>query len=232
MIGPKKQIGVVISKLVLAEKMYEIDIEISEPMIFKAGQYVSLKVSEKGERRSYSVVSYKNGLLKLLVDTGPGGVGSVFVESLVVGQQIEVMGFFGNFLVTDNNYADRERIYFVATGTGIAPYLPMIEKLLDSGFKGDVILWWGVRFIKRLYWTEKIKEISNKWNNFKYEIYISKPEGQWGGRVGRVGDDLETAITEMSAWYLCGSTDMIELMKEKLFKRGVLEDNINYEKFF
>lgn len=232
MIGPKKQIGVVVSKLVLAEKMYEIDIEISEPMIFKAGQYVSLKVSEKGERRSYSVVSYKNGLLKLLVDTGPGGVGSIFVENLVVGEQIEVMGFFGNFLVTENNYVDRERVYFVATGTGIAPYLPMIEKILDTGFKGDVTLWWGVRHIKRLYWTEKIKEISDKWPNFKYEIYISRPESEWSGKVGRVGDDLDSVRTDSSTWYLCGSTDMIEQMKEKLKDRGVVEDDINYEKFF
>ena len=230
-IGPKKQIGKVISKVEIAEKVFEIEISLPELLLFKPGQYVSLKVSEQGLRRSYSVVDYVGGAIRLVADVGPGGLGSVFLENIKVGDDLEVMGFFGNFLLDRSELENKNTVYFVATGTGIAPFIPMIKKL-KSFYTGKVVLWWGVRFVRRVYWQDELKMIKDDWDNFEYEMYVSRPESEWGGKVGRVGDDLDGVSMEGSSWYLCGATEMVEQMKERLKAKSVDEDDINYEKFF
>lgn len=231
MVGPKKQMGEVVSKLGIAEKVFEIEISLPEVLLFKPGQYVSLKVSEQGLRRSYSVVDYVGGVIKLIVDVGPGGLGSVFLENIKVGDDIEVMGFFGNFLLDRTEVENKSVVYFVATGTGIAPFIPMIKKL-KSFYTGKVVLWWGVRFVRRVYWQDELKKIKEEWNNFEYEMYVSRPETEWNGKVGRVGDTLDSVETKNISWFLCGATEMVEQMKNRLRLKGVSEDDINYEKFF
>lgn len=231
MLGPKKQIGRITKKELLAEKVYELEIFLPEPLLFRAGQYVSIKVSESGLRRSYSVVSYREKRILLLVDIGPGGPGSVFFEKSSVDQEVEVMGFLGNLKCKNEDLVASKTIYFVATGTGIAPFLPMLKQL-KSSYKGRVVLWWGVRFVRRVYWQEDLKVLKNGWKNFDFEMYVSRPEVDWDGKVGRVGDDLEGVDVANSSWYLCGATEMIEQMKGRLLLKGVSEDDINYEKFF
>lgn len=230
-IGPKKQIGKVIRKVGLAEKIFEIEIYLPESLLFKPGQYVSLKVNEEGLRRSYSVVDYYNNTIKLLIDIGPGGIGSIFLGNTKEGDQIEVMGFFGNFLLDQASLLDKTSIYFVATGTGIAPFLPMIRRL-RTFYSGKVVLWWGVRYVRRVYWQKEIDDIKSDWKNFSYKMYVSKPESEWKGEVGRVGDGLEEVKVENSSWYLCGATEMVEEMKVRLTVMGISEEDINYEKFF
>ncbi len=230
--GPKKQIGVVTRKDLIVESIYELDIKLSEICLFKPGQYVSLKVNENGVRRSYSVAGYQKNTVRLLVDVSPGGMGSIYLEKLSVGDEVEVMGFLGRFVLEEAEAMEETTVYFVATGTGIAPFLPMIEKLLLDGFGGKVILWWGLRFIRGLYWQKWLQEIKEKYKNFDFEIYMSQPESLWTGKQGHVGDNLDAVEIKGSVWYLCGSTRMIEEMKSRLREKQVPEELINYEKFF
>ncbi len=231
-IGPKKQIGLVTRKTLIARNIFEFEIRLPELMIFKPGQYVSVKVNEAGMRRSYSVAKLQKGLITLLVDITPAGVGSRFFESLVIGDSLEVMGFLGNFVLDMETISTSKKVFFVATGTGIVPFLPMIKKLLESGFSGKVNLWWGVRNVSGLYWQEEIKEVGEGFENFEFKMYVSQPETEWNGEVGRVGKELSGMDVEESVWYLCGSPNMIEEIKDKLRIKNVQDDFINYEKFF
>ncbi len=85
---------------------------------FKAGQYVSVKVSDKGERRDYSIAG-REGERKvaLLVDVSPGGVGSKFFENIKEGEMVEVLGPVGSFIVM----VEDKKLVMIATGSGIAP---------------------------------------------------------------------------------------------------------------
>lgn len=230
--GPRKQVGKVIKKIVIAENIFEIDIELGEDCGYEPGQYVSLKVSENGVRRSYSVAEYKDNVVKLVVDISPMGLGSVYINNLVVGDEVEVMGFLGRFVLEEQEAMAVETVYFVATGTGVAPLLPMIIKLLDSGFNGKIILWWGLRHKRGIYWISQLNDLKEKYSNFDFDIYLSQPETEWSGKVGHVGDDLDKTKTESSVWYLCGATNMIEEMKIKLKEKEIPEELINYEKFY
>jgi NAD(P)H-flavin reductase len=230
--GPRKQIGKVTRKILIAENVFEIDIELEEACSYEAGQYVSLKVSENGVRRSYSVAEYKDNIVRLVVDITPMGMGSVFINNLVVGDSVEVMGFLGRFVLEEKEAISADTVYFVATGTGVAPFLPMIKELLEDGFKGKVVLWWGLRHKRGIYWVSELNDLKEKYSNFEFDIYLSQPESEWSGKTGHVGDDLETIGFENTVWYLCGATAMIEQMKNKLREKQVPEELINYEKFY
>ncbi len=222
----------VVEKNLIADEIYYLLLKIEETPGYIPGQYVSLKVSEAGHRRSYSVASFKDGVIGLIVDVSPKGVGSVYVESLKVGDKVEIIAFLGNFVVETAETERAKRIYFVATGTGVAPLGPMIEKVLYGGFTGKVFLSWGLRHETGIYWLDYLESIKKKHSNFDFEIYLSKPTGEWKGKVGHVGDNFMEMETYESVWYLCGATDMISQMKERLLARGVPEGDINYEKFF
>jgi NAD(P)H-flavin reductase len=166
---PKKSVIKVISKDKLSESVWGVRFEYPEKVALLPGQYVSLKVNDQGMRRSYSVAGVGETTIDLVVDVSPGGLGSKFFEALVVGQEVEAIGFMGSFVLEQETYKMKNAI-FVATGTGIAPYYPMVALLLEKGFEGKVYLAWGMRYEKDLYWWEKLEEIKEKNKNFDYEI--------------------------------------------------------------
>ena len=219
----------------LAGDTWLLRINFEEVVEFVPGQFVSLKVSDEGLRRSYSVASLpgKNNI-ELVVDVAPMGVGSKYILSLKVGDTIEVLGFLGKFVVEEEALTSTKELLFVGTGTGAAPLKPMIEDLLiNKNFKGQTYFIWGMRYETDLYWQKEIDKLQRDFDNFHFEIVLSKPGADWPGMVGHVGDVAEMMALnwkETSA-YLCGSVEMIEEMKKLLKTKGVTEENINFERF-
>lgn len=204
-----------------------------EDFIFTPGQYVSLKVSQDGARRSYSIASLPDGReIELVVDVTPMGLGSKFLLGLNVGDEVEALGPVGHFRVAEPKY---NKVLFVATGSGIVPFRPMILDLLErKKFSGEIHLDWGMRFIKDLYWVEEFKELERSFPNFEFDAVLSKPEGEWLECSGHVNDCLLKHKQTWEGWevYLCGSQQMIADVASLLEKMGVKKEDIHFEKFF
>lgn len=234
--APKKIIGRVEFKDNLAGKNYLVRIVFEEKLDFVPGQYVSLKVNEAGMRRSYSVASLpgKNSI-EVLVDVTPMGVGSKFILDLKVGDEVEILGFLGRFIVDKSSLMEIETILFIATGTGISPMKSMIEDLLiHKQFAGGIRLVWGMRNEPDLYWLKEMGKLSRDFDNFKFEIVLSRPNEDWPGnrgRVGRVVSGLNLNWPRTLA-YLCGAPDMITEMEKVLVTKGVPEKQIYHEKYY
>lgn len=230
---PKKMNSEVIDKKQLSENVWLIRLGFEEKIELKAGQYASLKVTPEGMRRSYSIAGIGETWVDLIVDVSPMGVGSQYVLSLKVGDGVELIGFLGSFVLESRSFED-ENVLFVATGTGIAPFYPMVEEMLKKGYKGKVNLWWGMRHEEDLYWWEKLEEMKTKNDSFEYEIVLSKADEKWQGKKGHVGDLIEKAGFDWNktSAYLCGGKEMILEVKQKLMEAGVPEEKIYYEKFY
>jgi len=237
----KKLIGTIEYKDNLAGNVWLVRIKFDEDLYFSAGQYVSVKVSEEGERRSYSIASLpsvvngdKRDYIDIVVDITPMGVGSKFFLNTKVNEKVEVMGFLGKFTVDEISLEETDTLLFVANGTGIVPLKPMIENLLEvKSFKGKVILVWGMRKEEDLYWTEEIERLTRDFDNFSFEMVLSIPDDDWPGNRGHVGDvikDLNIKWQKVRA-YLCGAPEMVEEMEGLLVAKGVDNNNIVHEKF-
>ncbi len=213
---------------------YSFELQKPLEMDFLAGQYLSVKVTDQGVRRSYSICStpdIKHGF-EFLVDRKPGGVGCQYFDNLQFGDEIEVLGPLGNFVMANDEH--EKEVMLVATGSGIAPLRAMILNQLQVHHdERKIALLWGMRHETELFWELDFQDISQEIDNFEFIPTISQPVADWPLAVGRVTDYLKKAeLREQTAYYLCGNARMINEVKSILQQRGVVAELIHHEKFY
>ena len=222
----QKRTTEVVAKVQLSKKFWWFELGFEKEYLFKPGQYVSVKVNEKGERRSYSIASVPGGeRIGLLVDVSPGGIGSKFFEELEVGEEVEVLGPLGRFMVRKNPVRNW---VFVGTGSGVAPLRAMILDLLQNNIDDHrYYLVWGMRKEEDLFWQKEFEELGKKYKNFKFDLVLSRE----GGKL-RVTDVLK-GMKEIKGkeFYLCGGNQVVEDCQKVLIDRGVDEKKIHFEKY-
>lgn len=118
-----------VSKANLAGSFWLLKLAPTRPFSFLAGQYISLKVDDRGQRRSYSIASFPSQAeIELLIDVSPMGIGSRYVLGLQPGDEVEALGPLGRFGINGK----RGKKLFVATGCGIVPLRSMILEQLGT----------------------------------------------------------------------------------------------------
>ncbi len=255
--APSRYTAKLEEKRVFNDKYMQLDFELVAPneMRFTAGQYVSIKVSPDGERRSYSICSSPAIMhgFQLLIDVEPQGLGSRYLQNLELGQEIELLGPLGRFVVQDDlmlapgafdvsapqpSVAERAvaepPIVFVATGSGIAPFRSMVLDLLqEKKTTRKIILHWGMRFVEQLFWEDEFAELMESFPHFSFHPVISKPLAGWSLCSGRVTDCLRVhEQPEQAQYYLCGNAEMVTGVFEVLMSKGVDPADIYHEKFY
>lgn len=173
---------------------------------WQAGQFARLLVGDH-EWRDYSIVSLREGRLRLLISTASGGAGSRFVRAATPGTTTRVELPLGRFVAARS----RRRRLFVATGTGLAPFLPMFA----DGMKDEDLLLFGCRTAQEDLTTMLVDPLPST-------IRCISREAVPGARHGRVTTeltklDLDWETTDV---YLCGSPGMIEDATRLLHQRG------------
>jgi len=204
---------------------------------FRPGQFISTQIGLDDNQnpilRSYSIASPpRRGELALILKLVPGGAGSQFFERLQPGDTIRFTGPMGFFV---NELAHPGDAVYVATGTGIAPILPMIEETLNRPEPGRVSLYWGLRNEDELFWQDEVAALTARHARFSAYIYLSQPRSGWTRLRGRVTGPVLEALPTLRAptFYLCGNGRMIEELKAALISRGVdRKRQIRTEAFF
>lgn len=189
---------------------------------FIPGQFVTLKMQDaQGSfMRCYSVKEYKNEVLKLCVKLLPEGRGSAFLQSLSVGQEVEISQGLGAFILK----SERNPKLFIATGTGIAPMMAMLSQDTESS---KTVLF-GVREEADIFYTEELHSFPNT----DVSVILSRPSEHWEGLKGRVTDLLDTAeITPNTEIYICGNPQMIEDTLKFFREKNHPESHLFYEYF-
>lgn len=217
------------------EKYLLVHLELIEPdrIEYTAGQYVSLKVSEKGERRSYSIAStpdMNHGII-LVAEMIPGGLGSKYLKDIKIGDEVEILGPLGRFTVTSDS-----KLLFVATGSGIVPVKAMIEDLLINKKETKPIrLHWGMRNETSMFWFDNFERLAEEHPNFVFDQVLSKPSENWDLCTGHVQDCLIRDFGEsgLSEWegFVCGSPTSVKSIIDKLQELKMIKEKIHHEKF-
>lgn len=233
---PKQYRAKLEDKAQLNERFVQYHFELVEPneLTFAAGQYASIKVSEKGERRSYSICSspaVSHGF-ELLVDHKPAGIGCTYLENMVFGQEIEFLAPLGIFTIVPDE--TETSLALIATGSGIAPFRSMLfEQLQVKHDARPITLHWGMRHANNLFWEDEFEELAQSFPNFSFHPVISQPEQAWPLCRGRVTDCLSThELAAGTGYYLCGNAQMIEDVTQTLLAKSVTAEHIHHEKFY
>lgn len=236
MTTPQKYTARLEEKLPHNQRFTQYSFELVEPhrLEFQAGQYASIKVSPKGERRAYSICSTPDNdhQFDLLIDTSPGGLGVQFLDSLEFGEEIEALAPMGSLIVSDDLEVDS--LVFVAAGSGIAPFKSMIEdQLRNKQDQRQITLHWGMRHPEDLFWLEQWQELDEAFSNFHFHPVLSKAQKAWTLCRGRVTDCLSIhELPANAAYFLCGGKTMIQDTTNLLTQKGVKKELIILEKFY
>lgn len=112
-------------------------------------------------------------------------------------------------------------VFFLATGTGIAPVKAMLESLTqlpDEQQPKSITVLWGGRKPEDFYID--IAAIPGK---RRFIPVISRPNEDWTGAIGYVQDVLLSIAPDLSnaAVYACGSDNMIHSAKQVLSNAGL-----------
>ena len=136
----EKKRATLVAKTALTPSIWRLEFALEEPIRFVPGQYVKLRVAPF-EWRDYSIAAVADKRLTLLVSTRTRGDGSLYADSVALDAETLLEGPFGAYRLERNAH----RKVFVATGTGLAPFLPMFDDLAGAGDLDAAELYFGCR---------------------------------------------------------------------------------------
>jgi benzoate/toluate 1,2-dioxygenase reductase component len=211
-----------------AAVVLELDVDATAP-VFLPGQYVNIDVPGSGQHRSYSFSSAPGETkISFLIKKIPGGVMSHWLEAARPGDKLDLHGPLGSFYLRD---AQRP-LLFLAGGTGLAPFLSMLEVLARTAPQQKVHLIYGVTRDLDLVQVEAIEAYTAKLANFSFATVVAH-EDSTHPRKGWVtqhipADALNDGDVDV---YLCGPPPMVDAVRKYFDDEGMQPNSFHYEKF-
>ena len=197
---------------------------------YTAGQFIQIKINNL--IRSYSIASYNesSNIIELIIVKLEGGEATSFLfEKVKEGDSLEVKGPLGKFILPEIINND---IFFICTGTGVAPFRSMLKYInLKKINYQNIYLIFGTRTKKDLLYFDEMNELKNSMNNFNYIPILSREK--WEGNSGYVHNQYLNIIKNNSLndpiFYLCGWRDMIKEARTNLKNLGFESKKIKLE---
>jgi ferredoxin--NADP+ reductase len=224
---------------------------------FEPGQYFALGLSVDGRPllRPYSTASPRGSKrhLEFLVRLVPDGAFTPRLWELRVGDRLWIGRPKGLFTLRPG---DPRTHLFVATGTGLAPFVSMVETLLrddagglPSGPSGTAhvtetraIVVHGVSHVAELAYRDRLERLASSPAGVRYLPVVSRPShpdnAGWRGLIGRLDAQLDAVCAAhrldpaASVAYLCGNPEMIATAERILARRGFAPDAVVSEHYW
>lgn len=187
---------------------------------FIPGQYIDV-IGPNGIRRSYSLAnaSFADQWLELHVRAVPGGaMSNYWFHQAKPNDLLRLNGPLGTFFLRES--ADLH-VFFLATGTGMAPVKAMLESLKHVPAEQrpqSVTVLWGGRQPQDFYFDVTAIGVKQR-----FVPVLSRPSEGWAGAKGYVQDVLLSMAPDLTkaAVYACGSDAMIHSARQALSDTGL-----------
>ena len=198
---------------------------------FKAGQYVNVTIPGSDQTRSYSFSSGPQDRdVSFLVRNVPQGLMSTWLaEKAKVGDAIEFKGPYGGFYLREIE----SPVLMLAGGTGLAPFLSMLDEVLKRGdSKYPIHLILGVNTENDLVCVDQLDGYARLIPSFTYATVIADKMSAHP-RKGWVTDHIDAAQLNDGEVdiYLCGPPPMVDAVSKYLKDQNVNPKSFHYEKF-
>ncbi len=202
----------------------------SNALSFLPGQYVNVSMPGTSQTRSYSFSSMpKDGVVEFLVRNIPGGLMSSYLaEKAAEGDSLTITGPIGSFYLRDV----KRPMLFLAGGTGLAPFLAMLEVLQASGKTHPVHMIYGVTNDADLVEVDKLNAFASSIPGFTFATVVAD-QASSHPRKGYVTHHLPDAALNGGDVDvdLCGPPPMVDAVRAYLNDKGVKPENFYFEKF-
>ena len=214
--------------------------EDGETLNYIPGQFISVHFDhdDKPIRRSYSIATIpgSSDLIEFAISYVPNGPASELLMNLQVGETLNFSGPYGRLILRDEPL---ERLFLMATGTGVTPYrcmLPALKQRMQENPNLKVILLLGVQYRQDALYTEEFVNFANEHPNFEFRTYFSRDEladrlsHEYQGYVQHAFDTL-SINSDTDTVYLCGNPNMIDDAFNQLKDNGFAIQQVRREKY-
>ncbi|MBL4851316.1 MAG: CDP-6-deoxy-delta-3,4-glucoseen reductase [Gammaproteobacteria bacterium] len=196
-----------------------------------AGQYIDIIMSDS-RHRTYSIANAPrdDGMIELHIRNVEGGRFSDFVfHHLEQKTILRIEGPMGAFYLRQDS---TRPMLLVAGGTGLAPIKAIIEAAQQAGDRRKIILYWGVRSQRDLYFQDTIEQWAEQ-KHFTSILVLSEPEDDWQGRSGFVHEAVLDDITDLAQYdvYAAGPPIMVSAVRSRFLAAGLPEPQLFHDAF-
>lgn len=202
-----------------------------EKLSFLPGQYANLQVPGTQQHRAYSFSSMpKDGRVSFLIRNVPNGLMSTWLKTQAqAGEKITLSGPLGSFYLREI----KRPILMLAGGTGLAPFLAMLERIAaDGGSAHPIHLIYGVNQDTDLVELDTLDSYTQRLPGFSYTVVVVDANSAQA-KKGYVTQHIEpTQLNDGEVdIYLCGPPPMVEAVAQNLRERAINPVSFHYEKF-
>lgn len=231
--GPASWLGRVVEHERLGWDLAKISVQTSEPIPYRAGQYLSIETPQRPRLWRYlspANAPHPEGLVEFHVRAVSGGwVSRAIVAHSRIGDTWRIGPPMGRMHVDPRS--GRE-VLMVAGGTGMAPIKALLEELTRRGEQPRTQVFVGGRTWDDLYDFAALRKLSysNPWLDI---IPVVEKDGiESGAEQGTLAD----IVTRYGAWadhdvLVCGSPAMIRATVSRMLVAGTPLDRIRYDPF-
>lgn len=215
----------------------------ASPGPFGAGQYLALGVAIDGRlvRRPYSSASAPTGdaTHEFLVRLVPAGSLTPALWQASPGTRVWLGRPKGDFVLDP---ADDRTHLFIASGTGLAPFVSMSRALAERTSPPSVVLLHGVATPADLAFGAELRTLAEAGLPLALEPTVSRPADPasvgWGGRTGRAEEALRAVLADHrlrpggTVAYLCGNPGMVAAASTVLAEAGFPATDVRAERYW
>ncbi|WP_121631730.1 benzoate 1,2-dioxygenase electron transfer component BenC [Tropicibacter alexandrii] len=212
----------------LSETSFGLRVKLAKPVGFLPGQYVNVSVPGAGVHRSYSFSSAPGASeATFLIRNLPGGIMSSYLSDRAQpGDALTLTGPMGTFYLRP---IERAQLW-LAGGTGLAPFMSMLEQVAEQGSDHPITLYYAVTRAADLVELDRVMRLAETIGNVTVVTVLAEGEH---ARTGFVTDHLtaEDLCEGEADVYLCGPPPMVDAVRAHFAKLGVEPSSFHFEKF-
>ena len=227
---------IVIDKIKRTDKILELKLApLGKPIRFWPGQYAMIGDDSLGHPlRPYSIANAPkhNGELSFFITKEEKGKTSPWIhDGISIGDHIKVNAPYGTFL---GDPSVNTPILCLASGSGLAPILSLLNAYLNRGNKNHVTLLFSAKKHEDLLHFGKIKYLESKYVNFKFKYTLTQESNKENGLEGRINKVLPNILPNLNNYsiYIAGSIPFVSSCKKTIDSLGAQEELIHMEEYF
>jgi ferredoxin-NAD(P)+ reductase (naphthalene dioxygenase ferredoxin-specific) len=203
------------------------------PLAFSAGQFASLSFAG-APARDYSMANPPGeATLTFHIRLVPNGVVSTLVHRAdIIGQPVTVKGPYGVSYLRHDHAAP---FLAVAGGSGLAPIASIVETALQLGMKQRILLYFGARAERDLYYVDHFETLARTFPNLQYVPVLSNVTSEeTGRRTGFLADAIRQDHADLKGWktYIAGPPPMVDTVTRTVQSLGVRTSDCHTDPFF
>lgn len=214
----------------LSEDIMQVKLRLPPTLSFSflEGQFIDI-MGPNSIRRSYSIASISSNkeITLLIKRVKHGEFSDYWFGKAKLNDLLRIEGPKGTFFLRNKD----KPLVFLATGTGIAPIISILNGLdLDPSYNqtGSISLFWGNRVQQDFIWRPNFKKIKIDFNPI-----VSRENDNWKGEVGYVQNVALSKIKNIKDInvYACGASEMVNSSEISFIKAGLNKRDFYSDKF-